>query len=51
MGNLRPTHIKFTARDGDRGYAKLKPDTTWTKAKESAKSFDADAKAKPVRRK
>lgn len=51
MGSLKPTHIKFTAKDGHRGYAKLKSNTNWSTAKDAAKNFDADSNAKPVRRK
>lgn len=51
MGNLNPTHVQFTSSDKGKSYAALKPRTTWTQAKAAAKSFDPDAKAKPVRRK
>lgn len=51
MSNLRPTHVKFKSSDKGKSYAALKSGTTWTQAKSAAKTFDADAQAKPVRRK
>lgn len=51
MSKLNPTHVQFKSSDKGKSYAPLKPGTTWTQAKGAAKSFDADANAKPVRRK
>jgi hypothetical protein len=51
VAKLNPTHIQHKSSDKGTSYSALKAGTTWTAAKKTAAHFDADAKAKPVRRK